>query len=254
MIWQSRFPTMCTVTFLARKNGFVLGMNRDEQKSRVKSLPPALHFLDKRQALYPFEPGGGAWVGVNDVGLGCAIVNWYAIPTRVEGFIESRGRMIPAMLACNSRQEWEKRFATMPLQKTNPFRLIGIFSASRELLEWRWNLRDVSILKHPWSPGIWISSGHDEPGAQKIRSETFNAAQKENDAGQLIWLRRFHASHLPDQGPYSICMHRTDATTVSYTEMVVTPKKIQLRHTTGSPCEKNRPICSELTMNHLRSI
>ena len=35
----------------------------------------------------------------------------------------------------------------------------------------------------------------------------------------LAWMRRLHRSHVPAPGPFSICVHREDARTVSYTEI-----------------------------------
>ena len=47
--------------------------------------------------------------------------------------------------------------------------------------------------------------------------ECAKAARNQKFEGRLNWLRRLHRSHLPERGPFSICMHRSDAATVSYT-------------------------------------
>ena len=59
---------MCTVTFIARRNGYALGMNRDERLTRVAGLPPRLTHLNGHAILAPSEPSGGTWIGVNDTG------------------------------------------------------------------------------------------------------------------------------------------------------------------------------------------
>jgi len=41
-----RLTRMCTVTFIARRNGYVLGMNRDEKLTRAAGLPPRLTHLN----------------------------------------------------------------------------------------------------------------------------------------------------------------------------------------------------------------
>ena len=66
---------MCTVTLVAQRNGYVLGMNRDEKLSRVAALPPKAFRLGHRTALFPSEPSGGTWIGVNDAGVTLALIN-----------------------------------------------------------------------------------------------------------------------------------------------------------------------------------
>src|SRR5207245_803188 len=64
-----RLIRMCTITFIARRNGYALGMNRDERLTRVAGLPPRLTLLNGRAILAPREPSGGTWIGVNDTGV-----------------------------------------------------------------------------------------------------------------------------------------------------------------------------------------
>ena len=59
---------MCTVTFLARKNGYAIGMNRDEKLTRLQALPPAVHSVGRRTRHLPAEPRGGTALGRNDRG------------------------------------------------------------------------------------------------------------------------------------------------------------------------------------------
>jgi len=200
--------------------------------------PPAIKNLQDRLALFPSEPGGGTWVGVNEAGLGCALINWYAITARVSSFPVSRGRVVMNALAASNVQEMEQSLTALPLNRINPFRLIGVFSAARAVVEWRWNLKVLAVISHPWATATWISSGLDEAGAQAARGETFAAARRQKSFGRVEWLRRLHRSHKPVRGPYSTCMHRNDAATVSYTEIEVSPGKIVLRYCDGAPCKK----------------
>ena len=50
-------------------------------------------------------------------------------------------------------------------------------------------------------------------------------------------LDAFHRSHWPDRGPYSPCMHREDAVTVSYTRIRVDVDAVELTYVDGSPCK-----------------
>jgi len=228
---------MCTVTFIARKHGYALGMNRDEQLARAPGRPPAQRIVNGCTILSPSEPGGGTWLALNDRGVTFALINWYAITARVKGETVSRGRVVNAVCAASPPGLAEAALAQMPLQRINPFRLIGIFPASGEIAEWRWDLHRLVRKNHRWADRQWISSGFDEPSAQRIRSRVFRAALKQASAGRLDWLRRLHRSHWPQPGPFSTCMHRADAATVSYTEVAASPRQARMGYQAGPPCE-----------------
>jgi len=227
---------MCTVTFIARRNGYALGMNRDEKLSRVPGLPPARHCLNGRTAIFPSEPSGGTWVGVNDAQVTLALVNWYSVPSRASHDPISRGEVTRTALGLADAQAIEQHLGQFPLERTNPFRLIGVFPQTKSVVEWRWNLSQLERLDHDWQTNIWISSGYDEWGAEIARRRIFVAAGKKGVAKDLRWLRRLHGSHDPAPNAYSICMHRADARTVSYTEITVTGSATRLAHAPLALC------------------
>jgi hypothetical protein len=53
-------------------------------------------------------------------------------------------------------------------------------------------------------------------------------------------VREYHQSHLPERGAGSVCMHRADAQTVSYSEIHVRPDKATFLYWDGPPCEMPR--------------
>ena len=227
---------MCTVTFSPRKRGYALAMNRDEKLTRTSGLPPAVSVINGRRMLAPSEPSGGTWISVNDSGVTFALINWYSIRTRVEIKPVSRGEVVRAVSFCNTGVLADQKLELPPLKHINPFRLIGIFPETKEISEWRWDLTRLSYKKHSWQLQQWISSGFDEANAQKIRGATLQNSLKDKSASSLEWLRRLHRSHLPATGPFSTCMHREDAATVSYTEINVSARKTAMRYFGGSPC------------------
>lgn len=160
---------MCTATIIPRRTGYVLGMNRDEQRSRVDAIPAAAHRIGNRVALYPSEPSGGTWIGVNDSGITYALLNWYSVPHRVVGKAVSRGEIVPMALPLDTSDEVTQALTRRTLAEVNPFRLIGVFPEARAVVEWCWDRRQLQHRVHPWRTGIWISSGFDEPAAQRIR-------------------------------------------------------------------------------------
>lgn len=227
---------MCTVTFIARKTGYALGMNRDEQRSRMAGLAPAKQRIHGVFVLAPSEPGGGTWISLNEAGITFALINWYAIPSRVTGETVSRGKVVTAACAALAPDEAATALARLPLPRINPFRLIGVFPATKEIVAWRWDLKCLVRQNHPWQNQQWISSGFNEPAAQQVRSRSFRATLKQKSAGQLDWLRRLHRSHSPRSGPFSTCMHRNDAATVSYTEVAIFPTRAAMNHHVGPLC------------------
>jgi len=229
---------MCTVTFIARQRGYCLGMNRDEKLTRPAGLPPKEKRLNGRGVISPSEPGGGTWIAVNDHGATLALINWYSITARVDGKGVSRGEVVNSASAAILPGSADDALYGLPLNRINPFRLIGVFPTTSEIVEWRWNLKQLVRKNLPWKSQQWISSGFDESTAQRVRGRTFRQAQKQESAGNLDWLRRLHRSHAPETGPFSTCMHRADAVTVSYTEISVSPREALMRYHAGAPCQK----------------
>jgi hypothetical protein len=227
---------MCTVTFVARKNGYALGMNRDEKRTRVKAVPPSRQEMGGRAALLPAEPNGGTWIGVNDAGITFALLNWYFVQARVSANVVSRGEVVRSALAANDAGASDQILMGFPLSRTNPFRLIGVFHDAKQVIEWRWNLSAMHRVAHEWKTNVWISSGFDEAGAQEARRRVFDRLIEQESAIDCRALQTFHASHSPACGPYSVCMHRSDARTVSYTEVVVSGLVARTRYASGPLC------------------
>lgn len=230
---------MCTVTFIPRPNGYGLAMNRDESRDRIRARRPVARRTESCCAVFPSEPKGGTWIGLNDCGVTFALINWYSIPVRVQGVPVSRGEIIPRLIRAGTAEEAAGHSTSISLNRTNPFRVVGIFPASSEVLEWRWDLKKLELIRHGWCSGQWISSGFNEAAAQRLRSMAFRRALEHSSAGTLLWLRRLHRSHLPLPGPFSTCMHRADAVTVSYTEVSVSRRRGVMRYWDAAPCRPN---------------
>src|ERR1043166_6432359 len=137
---------MCTVTLIARRNGYALGMNRDEKLTRPSALPPARQPLGRRNALLPSEPSAGTWIGVNDAGATLALINWYAVRIRVAGRPVTRGEIVRLALAGDSPGAVDGVLARFPLHRVKPFRLIGVFLGDKRVVKWRWNCRRLECL------------------------------------------------------------------------------------------------------------
>ena len=227
---------MCTVTFIAQRNGYCLGMNRDEKLTRPIGLPPRKVWVDGHALVCPSEPGGGTWISLNDTGVCLALINWYSITRRVKRRPLSRGEVVKMVCPADLPDVADARLQSLPLKRINPFRLMGVFGSSKEIVEWRWDLRSLVRVKRPWKTQQWVSSGFDELIAQRVRSRIFRRALGEPSEKGLVWLRKLHRSHSPQCGPFSTCMHRADAATVSYTELSVSDRGARMGYQRGPLC------------------
>lgn len=237
---------MCTVTLVARNSGYLLGMNRDERRARASGLPPEVRQHHGIDVLCPSEPQGGTWIAVSEAGTCFALINWYSIGRLIERNAASRGQVVLQAINAASLADAGCRLVQLPLARTNPFRLIGVSRIEKRVFEWRWDLETLSSKIHPWCVRQWVSSGHDETGVQRTRGRAFAAALQQATAGSVEWLRRVHRSHRPGYGPYSTCMHREDAATVSYSEVLVTSKSVLFRYAGGAPCHPAKFVAARL--------
>jgi hypothetical protein len=235
---------MCTVSFLPNGRGFYLAMNRDEKRDRFAALAPTIVDLQTRRAVFPSEPTGGTWISANDAGVCLVLINWHRIERQPKNDVVSRGEVVRALAGESGVDEIAAGVAKLPLRKLRPFRLIAVVPSERTVTEWRWNLEWLTVRDHKWQPRHWFSSGFDERRAELERQRACDAAHIRQSKGNLNWLRRLHRSHAPRRGPFSICMHRQDASTVSYTEVAVSEKRATMRYK-GGPCCSNGAIVTK---------
>ena len=239
---------MCTVSFLPHARGFYVAMNRDEKLDRFTALPPKIVDLVGRRTLFPREPTGGTWVSTNDAGVCLALINWHRVAREPRHDPVSRGQIVRELAGKSSADEIANGVAKLPLRKMRPFRLIAIVPSERLATEWRWNLERLTMRNHEWQQQHWFSSGFDESRAELERQRVCAAAQGRRSTRSLEWLRRLHRSHAPKRGPFSICMHRPDASTVSYTEVVVSGRCATMRYKPGPCCSNGAMVTRTISL------
>ena len=240
---------MCTISFVPKLRGFYLAMNRDEKFTRSTALPPAIVDLADRRAIFPREPEGGTWIAANDTGVCLALISWHRVERQPVRSIASRGQVVKALAAKSSDEEIAAGLAALPLRRLRPFRLIAIIPSEQRVTEWRWDLDRLSTRKHAWESRQWFSSGFDEERAELERQRVCDVTHD----GQLLSLRslrQLHRSHMPKRGPFSICMHRPDAATVSYTEVAVSGKRATMRYKSGPCCANGTVVTRTISLVH----
>ncbi len=224
---------MCTATWLWDDQGYWLFFNRDERRRRKRAEPPARYEVDGLSYLAPRDgDAGGTWLAVSELGLSLALLNYYdapALEAPVEGAFTSRGMLVASLVAAPGLAEVERRLSTLDLLCYRPFTLLALTPSSAALFEWTGN----GLSRHPEPvPRLLSSSGFDAPTAERLRRELLSTV----DADSAAELRRFHASHRPQRGAFSPCMHRDDASTVSFSRVRVRCRRVSFEYADGPPC------------------
>jgi hypothetical protein len=226
---------MCTLTFIPKPQGYLLGMNRDERLTRELALPPAA-ITARVPVVYPRESGGGTWIGSNAAGISFALLNQNPGPqSQIKE--RSRGEIIPALLASLYFPGAMRNIQQINFRGMLPFLLIGVFPAEHIISQCRWDGTQLQFFRIGWDVHHWFSSGVSDEMARKVRGGTCYEAWRRRDAASAEWLRGLHASHAPARGSFSICVHRPDAATVSYTEVAFTGGDLSMRYHAGHPCQ-----------------
>ena len=237
---------MCSVSFIPRDDCFFLAMNRDELLSRAPALPPEVSRCGGLPVLCPREPSGGTWIGVNSAGMTFSLINWHAQPDRADEDLVSRGEVVRAVLCASSSQAAARIIRRLHCGRMNPFRLIGINLAERSLAEWRSSAGRLEYIPLPWARQHWFSSGFDEAKVNDVRRQV--CSRIPDDVLDLPKLRELHRSHEPEAGPFSMCMHRPEAGTVSYTEISVQGSQATAHYVSGPPCSCSRSFKASLDL------
>jgi hypothetical protein len=183
---------------------------------------------------------GGTWIGVNSAGVSVALLNRYHDgPADVGGPRVSRGLLVRSLLDARSAPALVARLEERSLGSFEPFTLAAVDGRRRfRLAEWD---RARLVVGGGVEPGlVRTSSGRDQAEAERARAAAWRTLTAEATRRTIGILRAFHRSHLPERGPFSVCMHREEAETRSHSEIRVTRRRASIRYLDGPP--GHRPV------------
>lgn len=241
---------MCTLSWRLDGSTLDVFFNRDEQKSRVAARPA--HFWPDYEAIFPVDPqGGGTWLAATTSGCVFALLNNYQATVKdsdicVEREIPllSRGLVITMLLQeMGALKPFESQskpadlqpftiehcLKCLPLFAFKPFTLVCL-SPSWQAFAFDWDGFQLTTTR-PRSPVI--SSAVALRSVQAYRLSVY--PEGEATVGHLM---QFHSSHEPSASAFSVCMHRDDAHTVSFSHVQVTLQNISFQYFAGSPCQR----------------
>lgn len=233
---------MCTLSWLQDRERFELFFNRDERRTRKPALPPERRFHAGTRFLAPLDGDfGGSWIGVNEFGLLLCLLNGDSPRDRDDdeppaGFT-SRGLLLTALIDSRSADQTVRRLARLEHSRFRSF-VLAAFEPPEAAALARWDRSDLRVtsggLDVVPTPLISSSFCSEEVRCSRVRlfERMRRAAGEESPSVHLD----FHASHEPQKGPYSVCMHRTDARTVSFSRIVVGPESIRFHYSPHPPC------------------
>jgi hypothetical protein len=226
---------MCTASWLRSDGRFHLLFNRDEARHREGGLAPRVHDSEGVRFVAPVDGrAGGSWIAVSERGLALALLNLSdGVRPDAAG---SRGRLIPRLAAAVDRNDLLSRLLREPLRDLPPFRIAAFWPHAGIARVSAWNGVGLSHLDLPLDLGLLCSSGLGDERAREERGEVWDRSRQGPEPWTLDRQRRFHRSHEPRASAWSVCMHRDDAETVSYTEVEISSGEVALRYVDGPPC------------------
>jgi hypothetical protein len=226
---------MCTLSWIRESAGYTLCFNRDERRTRAPALPPSTRVLNGVPYLAPTDGDfGGAWIGVNDRGLSLCLLNRYQdAPAEASGARVSRGLLLISLMDGESAEAISDRMGRLDLRRYLPFTMAALDAGHHGGLM-LWDGTRL-VVEDPVPRGlVATSSGFDQAAAEQTRTAVFESRARTGLGPRE--LEELHRSHLPDRGALSVCMHRDDAETVSYSRIRVTGRQVELAYTPGAPC------------------
>ncbi len=229
---------MCTLTWLIEPNGYSLVFNRDELKTRQRALPPTLHTSETGVSfLSPTDTdAGGSWLAVNQFGITICLLNNYQAPEPLPRHTHSRGEIVRTLATCSSLVELRMQLTSMSLSSYRGFDLV-VFDGG--ITQFCWDTRELQE-REPVQP--LTSSSFKGGQVCEARSKYYASL---GPITRIEQLEAFHASHIDDKlqpiegvptQALSVCVHRSDAETVSQCQVVVRPDRVSIGYRDGSPC------------------
>jgi hypothetical protein len=225
---------MCTVSWFHTADGYQLFCNRDERHTRLPATPPQAAEQRGVRVLAPRDGDhGGTWLAVNQFGLSLCLLNRTAArPPNAPATYTSRGLLLLELADTRAVAHLPARLSQATLARFRPFTLLALAPQTPAQV-WQWTGTTLESATAGAIPLPLSSSSYAPAQVVAARQNHFRNVVKRLDEPTL---RRFHASHAPAASAYSTCMHRADASTVSFSHLQVAAGTLQFFYHPAAPC------------------
>ena len=232
---------MCTLSWCFNASGYDLFFNRDEKHARSGATGPepgdckGIHYLAPRDG-----QAGGTWLGVNACGVSVALLNYYPVHTDVQEPPKrrSRGRLVLELMDLQHAAWLAPRLTPASLACYPPFMIVAIGPEPEAVTARAWDGHRVEdVPRGPFWPPLSTSS----VATAEVVAARYAAYGTVVGPGPATTdrLLAYHASHDPGSGAHSVCVHREDAGTVSFSRIAVTNDRARFEYHPGPPCRRD---------------
>lgn len=238
---------MCTLSWVRREDGYTVFFNRDERRTRSTGVSPAEQMINGVRFLAPGDPdGGGSWISVNDRRITLCILNQYDVPRPEIKEPISRGQLLLSMAHLGSQAEVWNAVRSSGLMQYPPFTL-AVFEPGLPAHLIGWDGNSLIDWTYGASGMVLSSSSVAQQAAEDSRRRLFDESIAVGAIDEAV-IEELHRSHKPEQGALSVCMHRSDAQTVSLTRVVVGSTDAKMSYFGGSPCQATTAVSRQLVV------
>lgn len=218
---------MCTVSWLHANGGYQVFCNRDEKRTRKAAIAPRVLSRAGVRYIAPSDGDyGGTWVFANECGVSACLLNGRG---DYRGTV-SRGLLLSDLTDSVSAAQLIRRVRDADLARFAPFTIAAFErGCAPRVIEWDGRRRVEAIARSP----LTSSSFAPEEIIPRRIAEFERARPATGPAFAAV-----HASHGDGPGPQSICMHRADAETVSYSAIRVDGWGVSFTYSGDAPCRR----------------
>lgn len=223
------------MSWFKTSDGYELFFNRDEIKTRQRAGVPVIYSENGVEIASPTDAdAGGTWISVNHFGITFCLLNHYE-KEQVVSHVEwiSRGNIIRNLAIYSSLLNVGNSFSLLDLRQYKPFHLYVLDHYGKSIF-FTWDGQKVAKEYDIISPKS--SSSYKSEAVKKARKQLFFNKQLNLSTDRQAYLD-FHKSHEPDKSAYSVCMHRDDASSVSFCHIVVDGQKVTFAYADGPLCD-----------------
>ena len=230
---------MCTASWIYSPDSYSLLFNRDEKRARKSGAGPQLVVEGGARYLAPSDgEAGGTWIATNEFGVTVCLLNGANLSDAIVACTtgeRSRGLLVRELAPLSSIHYIRDFIGQCELAIYMPF-TIAAFEPGKPAVLVEWNGSTAVWQTRAELHSMVTSSSFDTTNVRRGREVEYRrrfGAGQECDTSRLL---DFHRDHFAGSSPYSACMHRPDACTVSFCQIDVGKRETELLYHPGAPC------------------